>query len=56
MRIEYLRTVTTPEHLAGQPGQSRDLPDEQAWQLVQEDYATITITNDESEQEYDESA
>ena len=34
MRVTYLKSITTPQHIAGQAGQTRDLPDDHANNLL----------------------
>lgn len=38
MQVQYLKSIKTPGHIAGQPGQIRDLPEEQANNLVRSGY------------------
>ena len=34
MRVTYLKSITTPKHIAGQQGQTRELPEELANNLL----------------------
>lgn len=50
--VLYLKTIEHPAHLAGEPGSTRELHDQDAYQLRSEGY--VTIPSEPEEQASDE--
>ena len=47
--VLYLKTIEHPAHLAGEPGSSRELHDQDAYLLRSEGYVTIPSEPDEEQ-------